>query len=492
MSLLSYVSSATRSRWFGVTATLTLPLVVSAITLFLRRITNNGNRSVVKKQNTRFRIIADDNSMGSLAETPMTPISWNSLGLEQPLVIAMVGLPARGKSYIVKMIIRYLKWTGFECQNFNVGSYRRKIGLASADSSFFSAGNSDAKKVREEMAMAVQEEMYAWLHEERASKRRVAIFDATNTTKDRRLSLAQKARKENCFLLFVESICNDKNVLQKNYEMKLNNDDYINCDPKQAMKDFLDRVAAYEKVYEEIEDDEDNFNIAYIKLINVGQKMVTRNCTGYLPSQVAFYLQNVHIGQRKIYLSLNSENMDLVEEAGRLGGAESGKLTEAGRQYSLDLAKFIQSQQETVLQDLGREILVLAGTARIHAETVLHLRMLYSCYNTPLLNELRGGDLHGMTKDEIERNFPQEHMKRVQDKLNYRYPGVGGESYMDVIERVRPVIIELERQRRSVVLVCHLAVLRCIYGKSYHPSWCLLTGFVDALTLFHACTVMYI
>jgi hypothetical protein len=56
--------------------------------------------------------------------------SLNSLGLEQPLVIAMVGLPARGKSYIVKMLIRYLTWIGFETEVFNVGSYRRKIGLA--------------------------------------------------------------------------------------------------------------------------------------------------------------------------------------------------------------------------------------------------------------------------------------------------------------------------------------------------------------------------
>jgi broad specificity phosphatase PhoE len=41
---------------------------------------------------------------------------------------------------------------------------------------------------------------------------------------------------------------------------------------------------------------------------------------------------------------------------------------------------------------------------------------------------------------------------------------VGGESYLDVIERVRPIIIELERQRRSVIVVCHLAVVRCIYA----------------------------
>lgn len=67
----------------------------------------------------------------------------------------MVGLPARGKSYIVKMIIRYLKWTGFECEVFNVGAYRRKIGLAEAKASFFSSTNSDGQKVREEMAIMV-------------------------------------------------------------------------------------------------------------------------------------------------------------------------------------------------------------------------------------------------------------------------------------------------------------------------------------------------
>ena len=76
----------------------------------------------------------------------------------------MVGLPARGKSYIVKMIIRYLMWTGFETEVFNVGSYRRKLGLAGADSTFFSSGNTEGQKIREEMAMAVQDVMYEWLH----------------------------------------------------------------------------------------------------------------------------------------------------------------------------------------------------------------------------------------------------------------------------------------------------------------------------------------
>ena len=59
----------------------------------------------------------------------------------------------RGKSYITKMIMRYLHWNGFECENFNVGSHRRKIGLQSADSNFFDMTNKDANKIREEMAL---------------------------------------------------------------------------------------------------------------------------------------------------------------------------------------------------------------------------------------------------------------------------------------------------------------------------------------------------
>lgn len=70
-----------------------------------------------------------------------------SVGIEEPLVIAMVGLPARGKSYIVKMTIRYLKWIGFEAKEFNVGSYRRHIGKAGADANFFDGGNPDGQKV---------------------------------------------------------------------------------------------------------------------------------------------------------------------------------------------------------------------------------------------------------------------------------------------------------------------------------------------------------
>ena len=159
---------------------------------------NSEAKKKLLKMNPCESVIMNENQVSQSANT------WTALGFEEPLVIAMVGLPARGKSYISKMLMRYLKWTGFECELFNVGSYRREMGFGSADSKFFSAGNQEAHKVREDLAMCVQECMYKWLKCPSGNKRRVAIFDATNTTISRRLALANKARQEGVFLLFIE------------------------------------------------------------------------------------------------------------------------------------------------------------------------------------------------------------------------------------------------------------------------------------------------
>jgi 6-phosphofructo-2-kinase len=52
--------------------------------------------------------------LGTLAGQPAAKQS-RRLGhwtMNRKLVLVMVGLPARGKSYIVKMLIRYLSWIG--------------------------------------------------------------------------------------------------------------------------------------------------------------------------------------------------------------------------------------------------------------------------------------------------------------------------------------------------------------------------------------------
>lgn len=64
-----------------------------------------------------------------------------------------------------------------------------------------------------------------------------------------------------------------------------------------------------------------------------------------------------------------------------------------------------------------------------------------------------------MTYQEIQTKFPEEFAARDQSKFSYRYPR--GESYEDLVARLEPVIMELERQE-NVLVVGHQAVLRCL------------------------------
>ena len=50
--------------------------------------------------------------------------------LQQCLIISMVGLPARGKSYISRKLRNFLSWSGHKGKIFNFGMYRRtKLGI---------------------------------------------------------------------------------------------------------------------------------------------------------------------------------------------------------------------------------------------------------------------------------------------------------------------------------------------------------------------------
>merc|ERR1719316_46571 len=61
---------------------------------------------------------------------------------------------------------------------------------------------------------------------------------------------------------------------------------------------------------------------------------------------------------------------------------------------------------------------------------------------------------------EFEREAPEEHRARMKDKLRYRYPR--GESYLDLVQRVKPVVMEIEREKRPALVIAHQAVLRTI------------------------------
>ena len=55
--------------------------------------------------------------------------------------------------------------------------------------------------------------------------------------------------------------------------------------------------------------------------------------------------------------------------------------------------------------------------------------------------------------------------------FHWRYPGAGGESYEDMLSRLEPVIMELERQR-NVLLITHRTTVRCLmaYFLDHNPD----------------------
>jgi len=77
-------------------------------------------------------------------------------------------------------------------------------------------------------------------------------------------------------------------------------------------------------------------------------------------------------------------------------------------------------------------------------------------------DEIDAGVCDGMTYEQIREQMPEAYAARKVDKFRYRYPR--GESYEDVIQRLDPMIIQMERQRAPVLLIAHQAVLRAIYA----------------------------
>ena len=58
----------------------------------------------------------------------------------------MVGLPARGKTYISRKISRYLNWLGYNTRVFNIGNYRREYCGTDCKADFFDPKNNNAVK----------------------------------------------------------------------------------------------------------------------------------------------------------------------------------------------------------------------------------------------------------------------------------------------------------------------------------------------------------
>lgn len=134
--------------------------------------------------------------------------------VNKPHVIAMVGLPARGKTYISKKLCRYLNWIGISTKVFNLGEYRRHATTAYQCHEFFRPDNIKAMAIRTQCAKDALNDVCHWLE---SGDGEVAVFDATNSTVERRQLIRDiVVRKMGFKLFFVESVCNDPEIVEQN------------------------------------------------------------------------------------------------------------------------------------------------------------------------------------------------------------------------------------------------------------------------------------
>lgn len=375
---------------------------------------------------------------------PMTR-SPASFGLSRKkLAIAMVGLPARGKSYLARKLARYLSWIGHRSAVFNVGEYRRAILGVGQPAAFFDPEDSSGTDARSRVAQEALDDACAWLRGEGT----VAIYDATNTTRERRATIAAQLEGAGHQVVFVESICDDPAIVEANIRAtKLASPDYAGADPETAVRDFRARLSFYERAYERIDEDA----LSHIKIIDLGRDVVLHRVEGYLASRVVYFLLNVHAQPRTVWLTRHGQSASNLHH--RIGGDSS--ITRLGEQYAQRLRGFFEEQARA-----HGEIAVWTSSLRRTIETAQALPGAKVAWRA--LDEIDAGTCDGMTYDEIRASLPNEADARGRDKFRYRYPR--GESYQDLIERLEPVILELERARTPLLVVSHNAVARVLYG----------------------------
>jgi broad specificity phosphatase PhoE/predicted kinase len=359
----------------------------------------------------------------------------------EKLALVMVGLPARGKTYVARKIGRYLSWLGYRTRTFNVGEYRRAIAGARRPAKFYDPKDAASRQIREAIAMQALDDMLVWL-----DQGGIGIYDATNTERARRDKIYLRCREKGVQVVFVESICQDPAVIDQNvHDKQARSPDYADMDPEQAIGDFRERISLYADSYEPIDDPDKS----WVKLIDVGRQFVVNRMEGYLSSRLIFFLMNIHPAHRKIWLTRHGESRYNLD--GRIGG--DTPLSARGQEFASKLGQFIEHQQDT------EALVVWTSTLRRAMETSAHLPRRPITWRA--LDEIDAGVCDGLTYDEIRERFPEVHSARSLDKFRYRYPL--GESYLDVIQRLEPVIVELERQRMPVLVIAHQAVVRALY-----------------------------
>ena len=306
------------------------------------------------------------------------------------LLIAMVGLPARGKSIIAHKLCRYLRWRGDRVEVFNAGQRRRaaakevtsskmKAATASTEKSseeikvsagqndrilvlspesnkrlqlnghadFFAASNMSAREKREQIARETLFALFEWYDEEPAMPA-IGIFDATNSQLERRVWIQRVVTErygDRASVVFLCAECDDEVVLENAMRTKVRNSpDFKGLSEEAAIADLKRRIKHYEEVYEPVTDAE---KVSYIKVMNLSSKVQASNIFGRVSCVVLPFVLAVNTSNKPIFLTglMPQPDPQYIE----------GLATWVGQRYRLALDQQQRRRERGGKEDEGRD-----------------------------------------------------------------------------------------------------------------------------------------
>ena len=259
------------------------------------------------------------------------------------LVLVMVGLPARGKSFVSFKIARYFAWSCVPCQQLCVTA-RKTASDASASTASLT-----------QQVTRAAEQIAAFLTAEKG----IAILDGTQTTVDRRNAtfnaLVSKGIDASQ-IIFLEIIHTKPEVIDE-YVQKSGHDP----------ASYRTVIQEHERVYECMSaKNPDDYARSFIQRRDYFDFYLHR-IQGSVPTRLVYMLQNMRPLPQTIYLSMPGETTNDVK--GLLGGDTS--LSPAGARFAARLEQFLSREPALLGND---KLVVLGGSHKRVLETVAPLR----------------------------------------------------------------------------------------------------------------------
>ena len=331
------------------------------------------------------------------------------------LYVVMVGLPARGKSTLARRIKECLVEEGIQAAIFNNGDLRRSmLGAESAEAEFYNPENAFGLLARENIARRNMELAKDYL----AGRGEVAIMDATNASRARRLQIEEYCAEFPT--LFIECVNEDPLLLDACIRRKAHLPEYSAYSREEALRSFLSRIRYYESIYSPVGKER-----YWMRVDAVTNRVIEEQPCEHSPYYPAIRDSVVSTWVRCLYLARHGQTVFNLE--GRIGG--DPPLTPKGLSQANALVRHLQNKAVPYVFTSTR--------LRSHqfAAPLLAERPDATTLAMPEFDEIYAGECEGMRYEDILRDRPEVAKARAEDKYGYAYPG--GESYADLSSRVR-------------------------------------------------------